>query len=120
MILMTQHFYGQALTLLGSLVAVVSHHAVSNLILTTTLFSSVPQLDIAASITQFISKIAELFTINQFFDFKYVVAAITHERVVPAVFAVILFSSIIAFKLAFLRHLCRVHASARPGAWRED
>ena len=32
--------------------------------------------------------------------------------------AAILFSVIVAFKLAFFRHLRRVHASSRRGAWR--
>ncbi|MGI9410278.1 MAG: hypothetical protein ACR2OV_09410 [Hyphomicrobiaceae bacterium] len=32
--------------------------------------------------------------------------------------AAVLFSVIVAFKLAFFRHLRRVHASSRRGAWR--
>jgi len=35
-----------------------------------------------------------------------------------ALLAALLFSSIVAFKLAFFRHLRRVHASSRRGAWR--
>ncbi len=34
--------------------------------------------------------------------------------------AAVLFSIIVAFNLAFVRHLRRVHASSRRGAWRGD
>jgi hypothetical protein len=45
-------------------------------------------------------------------------SSLASERALGVVLAAILFSSIIAFKLAFFRHLRRVHASSRRGAWR--
>ena len=41
-------------------------------------------------------------------------------RTAASLAAAVLFSVIVAFNLAFLRHLRRVHASSRRGAWRES
>jgi len=48
------------------------------------------------------------------------IAAMVLENGLIMFLASLLFSSIITFTLAFLRHLRRVHASARRGAWREN
>ncbi len=44
--------------------------------------------------------------------------ALAVGRAIAASGAALLFSVIVAFQLAFFRHLRRVHASSRRGAWR--
>jgi len=108
------------LMLLSLLVAILTMDQRAALILTTTSFYAHTQLDLVALLDHYATGLYELFVNRQAIEFTSLSSAASHERVIPILFAVFLFSSIIAFKLAFLRHLCRVHASARRGAWRED
>ena len=108
------------LMLFSLLVAVSMIDQRAVLILTTTSFYADRQLDLIMLLDQYTAEAYRVFTGWRNIEAIDLSAAAKHERIVPILFAAFLFSSIIAFKLAFLRHLCRVHASARRGAWRED